>query len=62
MREFLESVLGTYTPQSYVDEFGHEIIASGVAGVDWTYVFTGILFVVVIYCVFRILGSFLTKL
>lgn len=62
MREFLESVLGTYTPVSYTDSYGVTIIPDGLSGIDWTYVLTALLFIVVVYSVFRILGSFLSRM
>lgn len=70
MREFLESILGRYTPVTYtqteviattnsdipiVNEF--EVVASGLAGVDWLYVFSGVAFLIVIYSIFRVLGG-----
>lgn len=64
MREFLDGVLGTYNPVTYETVVGDqtvEVVAYGLAGVDWSYVFSGILFVLSIYCVLRAIGGFICK-
>lgn len=74
MYNFLQSILGTYTPVSYLHEFAQwdeatqqyivmreNIIPAGLAGVDWLYVLSGVAFIVVIWCVLRILGGFICK-
>lgn len=69
MREFLISILGTYTPPTYdsytvvdgVDMVVH-VIPDGLAGVDWLYILTGLLFIVVIYSVFKLLGGLICKI
>ena len=55
--QFLNSLFGAYTP--VVDSSGQ--IAVGMAGVDYPYVFRAILFVVVVYSVFKLLGAIITK-
>lgn len=55
--QFLNSLFGTYTPVA--DSSGQ--IAAGMAGVDYPYVFRAILFVVVVYSVFKLLGAIITK-
>lgn len=71
MRAFLESILGTYTPVTYVhyvyDESYNVVestayIPSGLAGVDWTFVFTGLAFLILLYSTLRILGGLLCKI
>lgn len=57
-RAFLASVLGVYTPVT--DVSGN--IPGGFAGVDWTYVFAGLLFVIVVWSVFRIIGGMICKI
>lgn len=69
MRAFLENILGSYTPISYehwVDVEGEalleSVIPSGLSGVDWLYVFSGIAFIVVITCVFKFIGGLMCKI
>lgn len=54
---FLDSLLGNYTP--VVDSSG--VIPSGLAGVDFPYVFRAVFFAIVIYSVFKLLGAIITK-
>lgn len=61
MRAFLESILGVYTPTTVTVD-GVVTPLQGVAGVDWTYVLTGICFIVVVYCTLRLLAGFISKL
>lgn len=54
--------LGSYTPimsDVYDAEgsFVGQVVASGAAGVDWSWVMTALLVIVVIYCLFRLLGG-----
>lgn len=61
MIQFLNNLLGTYTPVSYnVD--GVTYIADGMAGVDWPYCVRAIVFIIVLYAVFRILGGMLCRM
>lgn len=75
MLDFLESILGTYTPVTYetfqtvIDSTtGMEssvlvdVIPNGVAGVDWLYVLTGVMFIVVIGSVLKLLGGLICKI
>lgn len=55
--DFLNNLLGVYTP--VMDSSG--IIPSGMAGVDFPYVLRGLLFVIVVYSVFKLLGAIITK-
>lgn len=67
IRDFLVSVLGTYEPVTYEvydiasDTVSH-VIPGGVAGVDWLYVGTLALLIVVIYCVLKCLGGLICKI
>ena len=76
MREFINAILGAYEPVSYVEEryvfsaeqpdvvvemITGEIIPAGLAGVDWSYVITGLVFVVVVYCLFKTLGGMICR-
>lgn len=56
-RAFLDSVLDTYVPVMASDG----TIPSGLAGVDWSYVFAGLLLCIVVWSVFKILGGMICK-
>lgn len=60
LKAFMDVLLGTYTPNTYVDN-GVTIIASGCAGVDWTYIVRAVAFLLVLYSVFRLVGAFFCK-
>lgn len=71
IREWVESVLGTYEPVTFIhkayDTEGALVgswteVASGVAGVDWGYIVTAALLIVCIWSVFRLLGVLLDKM
>lgn len=55
---FLDSLLGSYTP--VID--GSGAIPAGMAGVDYPYIFRAVLFVIVVYSVFKLLGAIITKI
>lgn len=55
--DFLNNLFGAYTP--IVDNNG--VIPAGMAGVDFPYVFRAVLFVVVVYCVFKVIGAIICK-
>lgn len=74
IREWLEGILGTYEPVMYTvkgavsyggadsmayHEYTYQKVADGLAGLDWSYIFTALLLLVVIYSVFRLLGILL---
>lgn len=75
MRDFLISILGRYSPPTY-EQFQSvidsttgtqtsvlvDIIPDGLAGVDWLYILTGLLFIVVVYSVFKLLGGLICKI
>lgn len=67
MKNLIIELFGVYTPVTYMenvyDAAGEvvnmqEVVASGVAGVDWPWVMGVILFAIVLYSLFRILGVF----
>lgn len=58
MIDFLNSVLGVYTPVLNPDGY----IAAGMAGIDFPYIFRCIFFLVVIYSVLRIIGGCVCKM
>lgn len=55
--DFLNNLFGSYTP--VVDSNG--VIPAGMAGVDFPYVLRGLLFVIVVYSVFKLFGAIITK-
>lgn len=67
IRDFLISVLGVYEPVTYevynaATESYDSIVANGLAGVDWLYVGSLFLLIVVIYCVLKCLGGLICKI
>lgn len=71
IRSWLASILGEYTPVTYevsqyvsdpnlgYIELRDEVVASGLAGVDWEYIATAALLLIAIWSVFRLLGILL---
>lgn len=62
MRSFLASILGTYTAVTYQLADGTSVIPAGLAGVDWLFVLSGVAFLLVMFCVLRILGGLICKI
>ncbi len=67
MIEFIQSILGTYTPVTYevynaATETYDQIIGNGFSGVDWPYVVGAAAFLIMLWSVFRIIGIFVDKL
>ena len=74
MISFLASILGTYSPITYsvtemcynpaledIEEITYDVVPAGLAGVDWLYVLGGLLFIVVVWSVFKLLGGLICK-
>ena len=60
LKQFFDILLGPYTPVSY--EYGTDtIIPSGMAGMDWPYIVRALAFLLVFYCIFRLVGVILCK-
>lgn len=57
-RDFLNNVLGPYMP--VVSQNGD--IPAGFAGVDWSFIFAGVLLVVTVYSVYKIIGGMICKI
>lgn len=55
-RNLIISLFGTYAP--LVNSDGSYV--EGIAGVDWTYILGVQLFIVVLYCVLRMIGGVLS--
>ena len=75
IRSWLASILGTYSPVTYEEVVlvpdvanGGALtrtftrVADGLAGVDYEYIFTALLLLVTVYCVFRLLGVLLSAI
>lgn len=77
MRDFINGILGAYEPISYVEEhffFSAEnpdvvtemitanVIPAGLAGVDWSYVISGLAFLIVLFCLFKTLGGLICRI
>lgn len=60
MRDIILNIFGSYSPVTYELD-GVEVVADGLAGVDWPYVLGVVLFGIVLYSVLRIIGVFLKK-
>lgn len=60
LKAFFDILLGEYTPVTYEVD-GITVIASGFAGVDWTYLVRAFAFLLAFYCIFRIVGGLLCK-
>lgn len=61
MRSIIVDLFGSYEPVVYQDANGTDIVASGMAGVDWSFLSGVILFGLTLYCVFRIIGGVFKK-
>ena len=61
MTNLLHQIFGTYTPITYIDAAGNEVIAAGTAGVDWEYLGGIFLFGICLFCVFKLIGTLLKR-
>lgn len=61
IREILFDLLGEYTPVTYINAEDLEVIPSGFAGVDWVWVCSAVLLIVMIYSVFRIVRCLIAR-
>lgn len=61
MREFLISILGEYQPVTYLVD-GVEVVAQGVAGVDWLYIITAAAFLLCAFCLFKAIGGLICRI
>ena len=59
MIDILRTLFGTYTPITYGAD---SLVPAGLSGVNMEYVFQAILFIVVVYSFFRIVGLIISKL
>ena len=69
IRSVLESLLGEYRPKTQTvtevlsdgTENTYEEYVPGLAGMDWTWIASLAVFIVMIYCLFRLLGSVIVR-
>ena len=61
LSEFMYALFGEYNPIGYEDASGSFIVAPGLAGVDWPYILSVCMFLLVVYCLFRLLWGVLWK-
>lgn len=74
MKELIISIFGEYVPITYTHEFAQwdvateqyivmqeDVIPAGLAGCDWTYILGVVAFLVVLYCVLRIIGGVISR-
>lgn len=57
MKTVIENLFGVYTPVTGADG----IIPSGAAGVDWGYIAGVVLFAIVLFCFFKIVGAVIKR-
>lgn len=56
IKAFFDLFLGIYTPITYSDG-SVNIIPAGLAGVDWSYLVRAFAFLLIVYCLFRLVGG-----
>lgn len=61
IQTIIKEIIGEYKPITFVSEYGQDVVANGLAGVDWSYLFSGILLILAFYSVFRILGIIFSR-
>lgn len=59
MITFMQRVFGSYVPVTITQDDGTITPIPGMAGVDWEYVGSVLIFAIVLYSLFRFLGSVL---
>lgn len=64
MKAIIISIFGAYTPIETVvgvDDLGQSVygVATGMAGVDWSYIAGVVLFAIVLFCFMRLIGVLL---
>lgn len=59
LKQAFIGIIGAYEPVTYTQTISEEsvnVIPGGLAGVDWGFVLSGIAFLLVLYCTFRLIG------
>jgi len=72
MKELIISIFGEYEPITYqlttvggsaddLYEVTNDVIPNGLAGCDWTYILGVVAFLIVLYCILRIIGGVISR-
>lgn len=59
LKQAFIGIIGAYEPVTYtqiIDNESVDIIPSGLAGVDWSFILSAVAFLLVLYCTFRLIG------
>lgn len=65
MKQAIIDFIGSYQPITYDVEYAladgsiasYEVVASGMAGVDWPWIFAALIILVMLYCIWRFVGA-----
>lgn len=60
MRDLIITLFGEYSPVTYEVSEGVQAVASGAAGIDWTWIAGVLLFAIVLWSFFRLVGVLLS--
>lgn len=61
IKDFLDTILGTYAPMVATLPDGTIVPLDGFAGVDYPYLIRACVFLITIYCVYKIIGGLICK-
>ena len=61
IKDFLDSILGTYIPMVATLPDGSIVPLGGVAGVDYPYLIRAAVFLLTMYAVYKIIGGLICK-
>ena len=72
MKDLIISIFGEYEPITYqltslagsaddVYEVTNDVIPNGFAGCDWTFILGVVAFLIVLYCILRIIGGVISR-
>lgn len=61
IKDFLDSILGTYIPMVASMPDGSIVPLGGVAGVDYPYLIRAAVFLLTMYAVYKIIGGLICK-
>lgn len=56
LKDLVINLIGSYEPNVFQTDGGYSVIASGMAGVDWAWVGSLLLFALSFYCILRLVG------
>lgn len=60
LRNIITRIIGTYQPNANIVD-GNVVYLDGAAGVDWVWIMSALLFLLVIWSVFRLIGVLFRK-